>query len=87
MTKPTMTFQWDPGNFKPLDMSKIPGYTRKMPPRYEKWLPRFTGNDEENPKKHVRDFYAFFRLHPISDDGEDLAMKLFYATLHDNVRR
>jgi hypothetical protein len=29
---------------------------------------------------------AFFQLHPISD-VEDLAMKLFSATLHDNARR
>jgi hypothetical protein len=49
MTKPTMTSQWDPGNFKPLDMSKIPGYPRQMPPKYEKWLPRFTGSDGESP--------------------------------------
>ena len=58
-----------------------------MPPRYEKWLPKFTGSDEENANKHVCDFYAFFELHPISDDSEDLAMKLFSATLHDNAKR
>jgi hypothetical protein len=33
------------------------------------------------------DFYAFFQLHPISDDTEDLAMELFSTTLHDNARR
>jgi hypothetical protein len=87
MIKLNMASQWDPGNFKPLDMSKIPGYPRRMPPRYEKWLPKFTGSDEENANKHVCDFYAFFQLHPISDDVEDLAMKLFSATLHDNARR
>jgi hypothetical protein len=87
MTKPTMASQWDPGNFKPLDMSKIPGYPRRMPPRYEKWLPRFTGSDEENVEDHMSNFWAFFQLHPISDDVEDLAMKLFSATLHDNARR
>jgi hypothetical protein len=35
----------------------------------------------------MRDFWAFFQLHPISDDVEDLAMKLFSATLHDDARR
>jgi hypothetical protein len=76
-----------PGNFKPLDMSEILGYPRQMPLRYEKWLPRFTGSDEENVEDHMSDFWAFFQLHPISDDVEDLAMKLFSATLHDNARR
>jgi hypothetical protein len=32
-------------------------------------------------------FWAFFQLHPISDDVEDLAMKLFSATLHGNARK
>jgi hypothetical protein len=53
MIKLNMASQWDPGNFKPLDMSKIPGYPRRMPLRYEKWLPKFTGSDEENADKHV----------------------------------
>jgi hypothetical protein len=87
MIKPNMASQWDPGNFKPLDMSKILGYPQRMPLRYEKWIPKFIGNDEENANKHMHDFYAFFQLHPISDDAEDLTMKLFSATLHDNSRR
>jgi hypothetical protein len=87
MTKPTMTSQWDPRNYKPLDMSKIPGYPRQMPPKYEKWLPRFTGSDGERPDYHMSNFWAFFQLHPISDDVEDLVMKLFSATLHGNARR
>jgi hypothetical protein len=87
MTKPTMTSQWDPRNFKPLDMSKIPGYPRQMPPKYEKWLPRFTGSDGERANNHMDNFWAFFQLHPISDDAEDLAMKLFSATLHGNARK
>jgi hypothetical protein len=32
------------------------------------------------------DFWAFFQLHPISDDVEDLEMKLLSATLHGNDR-
>jgi hypothetical protein len=87
MTKPTMASQWDPGNFKPLDMSEILGYPRQMPPRYEKWLPKFTGSDEDNVEDHMSDFWAFFQLHPISDDVEYLAMKLFSATLHGNARK
>jgi hypothetical protein len=86
MTKPTMTSQWDPGNFKPLDMSKIPEYAREMPPKYKKWLPRFTGSDGERADNHMSNFWAFFQLHPISDYAEDLVMKLFFATLYGNAR-
>jgi hypothetical protein len=35
----------------------------------------------------MRNFWAFFQLHPISDDVEYLAMKLFSATLYDGARR
>jgi hypothetical protein len=82
-----MTSQWDPGNFKPLDMRKILGYPRQMPPRYEKWHPRFTGSDEENVEDHMSDFWAFFHLHPINDDVKDLAMKIFSTALCDDARR
>jgi hypothetical protein len=87
MTKPTMTSQWDPGNYKPLDMSKIPGYPRKMPPFYKDWLPRFAGIDGESPDYHMSKFWEFFQYFPISDEAEDLVMKLFSASLHGGARR
>jgi hypothetical protein len=34
----------------------------------------------------MSNFWAFFQLHPISDDAEDLVMKLFSATLYGNAR-
>jgi hypothetical protein len=86
MTKPTMTSQWDSGNFKPLYMSKILGCPLKMPPKYEKWLPRFTGSDGERADYHMSDFWALFQLHTISDDDEDLVMKLLSTTLYGNAR-
>ena len=58
-----------------------------MPPRYEKWLPKFTSSDEKNVEDHMCEFWAFFQLHPINDDAEDLAMELFSATLHDDAIR
>jgi hypothetical protein len=79
--------EWSYKIFKPLDMTTIPGYPRKMPPKYEKRLPKFTGNDFFSAKDHMRIFWAFFQLHPISDDSEYLAMKLFSATLDDGARR
>jgi hypothetical protein len=79
--------QWSSTLFKPLDMSSIPGYPRQMPPKYEKWLPKFTGTDATSAEEHMSNFWAFFQLHPISDDAEDLVMKLFSATLYDAARR
>jgi hypothetical protein len=87
MTNPTMTSQWDPGNYRPLDMSEIPGYPRKMPPRYKDFLPRFAGIDDECPKSHMRRFWKFFQHFPVSDEAEDLVMKLFSASLHGEARR
>jgi hypothetical protein len=69
--------QWSSNLFKPLDMSAIPGYPRQMPPKYEKWLPKFTGIDAIGAEEHMSSFWAFFQLHPIADDAEDLVMKLF----------
>ena len=48
--------QWSSKIFKPLDMKNIPRYPRKMPPRYEKWLPKFTGNDVVNAEDHMSNF-------------------------------
>jgi hypothetical protein len=68
-------------------MLAIPGYPRQMPPKYEKWLPKFIGTDEISVEEHMNNFWVFFQLHPISDDVEDLVMKLFSATLYDASRR
>jgi hypothetical protein len=68
-------------------MSKIPGYPRKMPPRYELFLPRFAGSDEDCPKSHMRRFWKFFQHFPVSDEAEDLVMKLFSASLDGEARK
>jgi hypothetical protein len=82
-----MTSQWDPGNYKPLDMSKIPGYPRKMPLFYKNWLPRFFGIDGESPDYHMSKFWEFFQYRPVNDKAEDLVMKLFSASLHGGAKR
>jgi hypothetical protein len=79
--------QWSSTLFRPLDMSAILGYPRQMPPKYEKWLPKFIGTDAISVEDHMSNFWAFFQLHPISDDVEYLVMKLFSATLLDASRR
>jgi hypothetical protein len=83
----TMASQWDPHNFKPLDMSKILVYPRQIPSRYENLLPRFTGNYGVRAENHMDNFWAFFQLHPISDDAKYLAMKLFSGTLHGDAKK
>jgi hypothetical protein len=82
-----MTSQWDPGSYRPLDMSEIPGYPRKMPPRYEDFLPRFAGINGECPESHMIRFWKFFEYFPIGDEAEDVVMKLFSASLHGEARR
>jgi hypothetical protein len=78
MTKPTMTSQWDPGSYRPLDMSEI-WISQKMPPRYEDFLPRFAGINGECPESHMIRFWKFFEYFPIDDEDEDV-MKLFSAS-------
>jgi hypothetical protein len=41
-------------------MSEIPGYPQLMPPRYEKWLPRFTGKDGVRAEDHMDNFGLSF---------------------------
>jgi hypothetical protein len=87
MTKPTMTSQWDPGNYKPLDMRKIPGYPRKMPLSHKRWVPRFFGRKGESPDYHMSKFWEFFQYYPVRDEAEDLVMKLFSASLHEEAKK
>jgi hypothetical protein len=88
MTKPTMTSQWDLGSYKPLDMRKIPGYPRQMPPISKKrWLPGFTGGNGERADFHMNDFYSYFMLDPVADEAKDVVMKLFAHTLHGNAKK
>jgi hypothetical protein len=86
MTKPTMTSQWDPRNYKPLDMSNIPGYPQQMPFEYKNFLPRFTGGDRERVDYHMRNFWNFFLSYPVVDYAEDVVMKLFSASLCCNAK-
>jgi hypothetical protein len=78
---------WVSNVFKPLDMSAITGYPRNMPQKFEKWLPKFFGNDVTIVEEHLDNFWACFQTHTISDDAKDVVMKLFYATFVDDARR
>jgi hypothetical protein len=52
--------QWSSTLFKSLDMSAIPGYPRQMPPKYEKWLAKFTGTDATSAEEYMSNFWEFF---------------------------
>jgi hypothetical protein len=86
MTKPTMTSQWDPRNYKPLDMSNIPGYPQKMPFEYINFLPGFCGGDRERADYHMRNFWNFFLSYPVDDYAKDVIMKLFSTTFSYNAK-
>jgi hypothetical protein len=79
--------KWVSKLFNPLDMSAILGYPRQMLAKYEKWFPRFTGNDVTSADDHMSNLWDFFQLNPVSDDDEVLVMKLFSTTLQDVARR
>jgi hypothetical protein len=86
MMKPTMNSQWDMGNYKYLDMSNILRYPQQIPFEYKNFLPRFIGGDRERDDYHMRNFWNFFLSYPITDDVEDLVMKIFFASLDCNAR-
>jgi hypothetical protein len=86
MTKPTMTSQWDPRNYKPLDMSNISRYPQQMPFEYINFLPGFNGGDRERADYHMRNFWNFFLSYLVDDYAKDVVMKLFSTTLSHNAK-
>jgi hypothetical protein len=86
MTKPTMTSQWDPRNYRPLNMSSSPGYPQQIPFEYINFLPGFTGGDRERDDYHMRNFWNFFLSYPVDDYAEDVVMKLFSTLLSHNAK-
>jgi hypothetical protein len=55
---------WVANVFKPLDMSAILGYPHAMPQKFEKWLPKFSGNDVTTVEEHLDNFWGCFQTHP-----------------------
>jgi hypothetical protein len=47
----------------------------------------FFGNDVTIVEEHLRKFWAFFQLNLMSDDAEDVVMKLLSSTFVDDARR
>jgi hypothetical protein len=72
---------WVTDAFKPLDMFGIHGYPCAMPDKFDKWLPKFPGNNFMSIEEHMDTFCACFKNHPLNNDDEDVFMKLFVASL------
>jgi hypothetical protein len=68
-------------------MSAIQGYPHAMPQKFDKWLPKFPGNNVITVEEHVDAFYMCFQNHPLNNDDEDVVMKLFVASLVEDARK
>jgi hypothetical protein len=78
---------WVTNAFKPLDMSRIPGYPHAMPQKFDKWLPKFSGNNVITIEEHLDNFWASFQNNPLNNDDEDIVMKLFVASFVEDARK
>jgi hypothetical protein len=77
---------WVTNAYKALDMFGIQGYPHNMPDRFDKWLPKFSGNNVITIEEHLSSFYDAFEHHPIPNEHEDVVMKLFSISLEENAR-
>jgi hypothetical protein len=78
---------WDTNIFNPLYMTGIQGYPHAMPNKFDKRLPKFSSNNVTSTEKLVDAFYTCFQNHPLKIDDEDMLMKLYVASLVEDVRR
>jgi hypothetical protein len=76
---------WVANVFKPLDMFAIPRYPHNMPQKFEKWFPKFFGNDVTTVEEHLDNFWACFQTHPVNDEDEDIVMRLFSTTFVEDL--
>jgi hypothetical protein len=80
------TQPWVTNVYKPLDMSIIQGYPQNMPDKYNKWLPKFLGNNIIIAKEHISNFYYSLGEHEVPTENEDVVMKLFSFSLEENSK-
>jgi hypothetical protein len=78
---------WVTNAFNPLDMFGIQGYPHAMPDKFDKWFPKFPGNNVIIVEEHIDTFYACFQNHLLNNDDEDVVMKLFAVSLVENARK
>jgi hypothetical protein len=59
---------WVKNVYKPLNMTSINGFPHALPDKYNKWLPKFTGNNVITVEKHLLDFYWVVGEHSIPNE-------------------
>jgi hypothetical protein len=57
-----------------------------MPDKYDKWLPKFLGNNVITAEEHIAYFYSKVGDHKIPRDHEDVVMKLFEMSLDEEAK-
>jgi hypothetical protein len=80
------TQPWVTNSYKALDMSRIQGYPHNLPNKFDKWLPKFSGNNVIIVEDHITHFYNSLGVHGVPNEHEDVAMKLFSISLEENAR-
>jgi hypothetical protein len=48
---------WVSNIFKPLDMTGIQGYPHDLPKDVDRWLPKFSNNNDTSTEDHLSLFY------------------------------
>jgi hypothetical protein len=82
----TPTPPWVKNVYKALDISRIQGSPHDMPEKYNKWLPKFVGNNVITVKDHLARFYDVVGEAKVPQDHEDVVMKLFSLSLEEDVK-
>jgi hypothetical protein len=67
---------WVTNVYKPLNMTGIRGFPHAMPDKYNKWLPKFSGNNVITVEEHISKFYDVL-VSTQSQMKNDDVMKLF----------
>jgi hypothetical protein len=70
--------------YKALDITAFQGAPHALPKKYQKWLPKFQGNNVISAQTHVRAFEDILTEKEV--EHEDVVMKLFILSLEEDAR-
>jgi len=69
--------------YKALDISAIQGAPYAMLEKYNKWIPKYYGNNIITIKEHIGKFQEAMEEHEVVDDHEDVVMNICVFSLED----
>jgi hypothetical protein len=72
--------------YKALDISRIQGSLHDMPKKYNKWLPKFAGNNVIIVEDHLAKFYDAASEANDPQDHGDVVMKPFSLSLEEDAK-